>query len=205
VVVSLAGHGDQQQSVQVKDRGVQEVSLRLAPLAGSAPAPVPAPPRPAPVAPAPTPAPAVQTGFLSVITRPAVLLSVDGRALGRTPVMKFELPAGRHEVRLQDEDSFLDRKINVDVRPGSESTVDLPLAKRRVRFAPQPWANVYVKDRFLLTAPGDKDLYPGTYEVTFVNDKIKARKTIQIIVPEAGADLATMTVKLTPGEGWDGG
>jgi hypothetical protein len=209
LLTSLAGYEDARQTVRVKEREVQEVSFKLAAIPGAAPAPTPAPPVSPGVKPAPTAAlaatPALGPGQLTVRTRPSVLLSVDGRALGRTPIEKLDLPPGRHELRFQDEDSFLDQKVFVEVAPGKESVDDRAFAKRRVRFAPQPWANVYVKDRFLLTAPGDKDLYPGTYSVTFVNDKIKARKTIQIIVPDAGADLATMTVKLTPGEGWDGG
>ena len=42
------------------------------------------------------------TGFLTVLTRPASRVYMDSRLLGMTPIVRREVPAGRHKLRLVD-------------------------------------------------------------------------------------------------------
>jgi serine/threonine protein kinase len=62
-------------------------------------------------------------GYISIISRPATSIKVDGRNLGRkTPLIKFKIPAGKHKITLYDtskgiNDSFTTTIIPDKVKP----------------------------------------------------------------------------------------
>ncbi len=62
-------------------------------------------------------------GYISIISRPATSIKVDGRNLGRkTPLIKFKIPAGRHRITLYDKakrikDSFTITVVANKVKP----------------------------------------------------------------------------------------
>jgi serine/threonine-protein kinase len=96
-----------------------------------------APPSPheTPIVPAPTPAtpaPPIQ-GWLLVLPKPWANVTVDGRALGATPLERIPLAPGSHAVILTHPqyEPFTRR---VEIRAGETTTIQLDLAaagKRR--------------------------------------------------------------------------
>jgi serine/threonine-protein kinase len=98
------------------------------------PAPLVTPPAPAPTAPlASVPKDvrasarrAAKHGWLSVYTEPWAYVSVDGRRIGSTPLMKQSLAAGVHRVRLERA-GVRAREQQVRVHAGQTALVDLNL------------------------------------------------------------------------------
>ena len=117
-----------------------------APAGAAAPAPAAPPPAAAPAtppaapaaAPRPRPAPAPS---LSVTAVPAVEVLVDGKSVGRAPVL-VEVQAGEHEVRLRD------RAQRVDVR--RKVIVKAPATPVRFQLA---------RGALLVTAPADVEIW----------------------------------------------
>lgn len=92
------------------------------------PTPAPAPtPTPAPT-PAPTPPPtqvaATGTGMLSIQSRPAARIFIDGTDTGRyTPLINFPLPAGPHRVVLINEEFAMERQYQITIEDGQTRTI----------------------------------------------------------------------------------
>lgn len=71
-----------------------------------------------------------KAGSISLWTRPRTMLWLDGTALERrTPVLGLDLPAGRHRIRLYDEERGIDRAGTVEVSPGRNTNYFIDLLK----------------------------------------------------------------------------
>jgi hypothetical protein len=68
-----------------------------------------------------------EPGFLTLDTTPWATVYLAGRKVGTTPFHRVKLPAGRHRLALDIEDSGRRRSLTVVIRPGSEvrRSVDL--------------------------------------------------------------------------------
>ncbi len=71
-------------------------------------------PEPTPAPPAPAPA----SGFLTLATTPWTEVSLGGRSLGTTPLLRVELPAGTHALRLVNREQGVDETYRVTIRAG---------------------------------------------------------------------------------------
>jgi serine/threonine-protein kinase len=94
-------------------------------------APVPKPAAPAsPTKPAAAAAPKTALaarGYLSLDTHPWTRVYLGKASLGETPLLAVPLPAGRHVLRLRNEQEKIDRVIEVDVTPGQKKAMRLKL------------------------------------------------------------------------------
>ena len=68
-----------------------------------------------------------EVGWLSLDATPWATVSLDGRSLGHTPLMRVELPAGEHELVLENPERGIRRVYVVRVRPGES-------VRRRIAF-----------------------------------------------------------------------
>jgi serine/threonine-protein kinase len=66
----------------------------------------------------PTAPVAVAKGKLSLSTDPWTHVSLNGKALGDTPLIEVALPAGRHRLQLSNEQAKIDLAIEVEVKAG---------------------------------------------------------------------------------------
>ncbi|GAB4203541.1 MAG: hypothetical protein OHK0013_17730 [Sandaracinaceae bacterium] len=91
----------------------------------------PPPPPTAPEPPQPTPeperAPSHGHGFLSLVTSPWTSVTLDGRPLGETPLVRVSLPAGTHTLRLRNPEAGIDESYEVTIRSGETTTRRLGL------------------------------------------------------------------------------
>jgi serine/threonine-protein kinase len=91
----------------------------------------PLPPDPAasqmlahPLQPSPSPSHKARApGQLQVVVLPYALVYVDGKRRGMTPMPALSLPAGRHTVKLVNDDLAAEKSLTVDVRPGETTWV----------------------------------------------------------------------------------
>jgi serine/threonine-protein kinase len=80
-------------------------------------------PPPAPIV-APPPPPPAGTALLTVGAEPYAVVLLDGRDLGATPLVRLEIPAGRHEIRFLRPDTHeLLGKRTIDVAPGQHERI----------------------------------------------------------------------------------
>jgi len=85
------------------------------------------PPQPAqPVVKRPAPPP-VQMGKLSLSTQPWTKVSLNGKALGDTPLIDQPLPAGKHLLKLVNEEKNVNTSVEVEVKPGQTTKKVLKL------------------------------------------------------------------------------
>ncbi|MGA9526116.1 MAG: hypothetical protein WBV82_31950, partial [Myxococcaceae bacterium] len=76
----------------------------------------------------PEPEPEVQkTGLVMLRVNPWAEVFWSGRSMGITPMAAVELPAGKQVLTLRNQDLSLERKISVDVVPGSQVVVKADL------------------------------------------------------------------------------
>jgi eukaryotic-like serine/threonine-protein kinase len=68
-------------------------------------------------------------GTIRVLVRPWAKVSLDGKALGTTPLSPVETYEGRHTLQLVNDKLGVKRRERVTVRPGKESVVKVRLEK----------------------------------------------------------------------------
>lgn len=92
---------------------------------GSTQAKPPAPTQPSKPKPAkPEPPKPAGSGTLTVGSKPAARVHINGKDTGRyTPLINFKIPAGKHTIRLVNEDFGLNKTLYVDVKPGENKKV----------------------------------------------------------------------------------
>ncbi|MDQ3037437.1 MAG: PEGA domain-containing protein, partial [Myxococcota bacterium] len=67
------------------------------------------------------------TGFLSLVTSPWTMVTLDGRELGTTPLVRTRLPVGRHVLRLVNSEAGISEQYEVEIRPGETTSRRLGL------------------------------------------------------------------------------
>jgi serine/threonine protein kinase len=79
--------------------------------------------------PVPVPVAASSEGFLSVRTTPWTKVTIAGAPHGATPLFKLRLHAGKHTVRLTNEQAGIDATRVVEIKGGETTKLDLQLTK----------------------------------------------------------------------------
>ena len=54
-------------------------------------------------------------------------IALDGERVGTTPINHLVFPAGKHSLRLVNESAKIEKTLQVEIRPGQESTARLML------------------------------------------------------------------------------
>jgi serine/threonine-protein kinase len=121
VVATMEGRKKAERQVKLAHPGERAmVVLALLP----EPPPVDTPATDKPAAPA---KPAVAMGKLTLDTTPWTRVFLRGRQLGDTPLINVSLPAGRHQLKLVNEEKKINALIEVDVRAGQVTAKRLRL------------------------------------------------------------------------------
>lgn len=97
VEASLAGYGNVKRTVNVSSEGDRLMIVLTLPAQKKAEA---------------------QKGKLSLSTDPWTHVSLNGKLLGDTPLFELSLPAGRHVLKLNNEQAKIDTAIEVEVKAG---------------------------------------------------------------------------------------
>ena len=134
VLAMVEGRQEQAKTVTLTDATLTTVALRFPdPVVAAAepePAPEPAPvaEEPARAAAAPAPERAVASrGKLSVDTNPWSHVYLDGRKLGDTPLINHPVPAGKHKLKLVNDEKGLTKVVDVTIQPGKTTVQKLQL------------------------------------------------------------------------------
>jgi serine/threonine-protein kinase len=74
-----------------------------------------------------TKAPAARMGKLTLSTTPWTKVTLNGRVLGDTPLVEVPLPAGKHVLKLTNDDKGISRSVEVEIKPGQTTAKKLSL------------------------------------------------------------------------------
>ncbi len=139
------------------------------------------PPRqtPAPVAPkspGPKPGPTgKRQGTLNLETTPSSEVSLNGQALGKTPLKGVKVPAGELVLSFANDALNLHTTAKVTVPADDLLTKSITFSTGKLAFDIQPWADVYLGSKKLGTTPfAPKELFEGSYTVKLVNAELGA-------------------------------
>jgi serine/threonine-protein kinase len=66
-------------------------------------------------------------GMITIAATPWCNVTIDGRAVGETPVVNHSLPSGSHTVVCTNPDTHASRTVRVDVRPGETTRTRITL------------------------------------------------------------------------------
>jgi serine/threonine-protein kinase len=89
--------------------------------------PAPSSPEPPPATEEPERASSRGPGYLSLVTSPWTQVTLDGRSLGETPLVRVPLPPGTHTLRLRNPSAGIDESYEVTIRSGETTTRRLGL------------------------------------------------------------------------------
>ncbi len=127
VTAMLEGRQESTRQVVLEHPGERAmVVLALAPEPPPPPPVEPPPPEPEPSAPARS-SKRVAPGKLTLDTQPWTRVFLRGRKLGDTPLINVTLPAGRHQLKLVNEEKNISTLIEVEIRSGKKTAKRLRL------------------------------------------------------------------------------
>jgi hypothetical protein len=135
---------------------------------------------------------------------PGAKVTVDGVAVGVSPMMVIDLAAGDHSVSLESPLGSV--KQSVTIEAGMTASLVVPMGGSDAGAASGGWISVqspievqlYEGDRLLGTSRSDRIMVSaGRHEVDFVNDTVGYRTTRVLQVP--AGKVAAFTVELPKG------
>ena len=74
----------------------------------------------------PTPTPP-EPAFVSVNSDPWSYVLIDGKRIKTTPLRNHRITPGRHEVILRNPEAGLERRFDIDIRPGESKRLSVDL------------------------------------------------------------------------------
>lgn len=155
-------------------------SAAVSPASAAEPGPAPSPPA-APVLPPMQPAAPARPSSapsLSVTAVPAVEVLVDGKPVGRAPVL-VEVQAGEHEVRLRDRAQRVDVRRKVTVRAPA-TPVRFQLARGALDVTAPPDTEVWVDGRRVGKGDQKVELWEGWHEVEIRRGEARAHERFEL-------------------------
>lgn len=105
-------------------------------------------------------------GWLKLAAEPSVLVYEGERKLGKTP-LEIRMPAGPHDLRLVDRERFVDERLRVTIRAGSQVARELEFALGGLRVEAPDGAKLYLDRRPMGEAPFERRilLSEGTHHL----------------------------------------
>lgn len=140
--------------------------------------------------------PQAQTGFLTLYSSPDnAEVAIDGSVLGRTPLQKYELPAGTYTVKFVHEGQVSEYDLTIKAGETTEYTHEFQgFASLRIQAIPSN-SNIYINGKLAARrSPVVIDgLLPGTYTIlTRRSGYGSAEKTVELQKGEHQDVLMTM-------------
>jgi serine/threonine-protein kinase len=164
---------------------------------------------------APRPEPTVAEAAACAVSLGSIPWSdvwVDGQRAGFTPLTNFGVSCGAHEILFKSVERGLERRINLNVRPGEKvkRIVDLVEAKAtiappapspataracRLSLGSRPWSEVWIDGRRVgITPMVDLAVACGTHDVLFLSREanVQRRETISVAAGQPVKKVVTL-------------
>lgn len=113
--------------------------------------------------------PVETSGQLLVMVEPWARISVDGRDIGETPLPKFELASGEHELVLTNPGFVGVIRDTIRIEPGEAYSASYSFHRTgSLRILITPWADVYVDGQHVGQTPMDELQIPAGRHTVFL-------------------------------------
>ncbi len=120
---------------------------------------------------------------LSIKSLPRVKVSLDGRAMGTTPLELSDLPAGRHELALTNEALGIDHRETFTIAEGETFARSYEFTGRLVIDVGRA-CRIYRRDRLAGRTPFDERVPVGRHVLVLVDENGERRRVTVDIAPE---------------------
>jgi serine/threonine-protein kinase len=116
------------------------------------------------------------------------MVRVNGKPVGRTPVVVRGILPGKVDVEVFDARAGFSKKQTFDVRAGDNGPLPFHIGKGSLQIWVRPYATVLLDGKPLGQTPlAPIELYEGRYQLTLVNAELGKEKAVEYVV-RAGAN-----------------
>ncbi|HEY8205913.1 MAG TPA: protein kinase [Myxococcaceae bacterium] len=123
---------------------------------------------------------------LEVTSTPRATATLDGRAVGATPLRLGDLEPGAHTLKVEmvaPDGSRVSREEKLELRAGESARRDVRFGRGLLRLSVTPWAEVEVDGRPVGDTPLQPlSLWEGEHEITLRNKLIKAERKLKVTI-----------------------
>ncbi|MCX7958676.1 MAG: PEGA domain-containing protein, partial [Deltaproteobacteria bacterium] len=127
----------------------------------------------------------VKKGFMSIDSDPWTEVYLDGKKLGETPLVRYELPAGVYNVVLKNSEFGFEKPLKVTVNQEENSINKVKLGKGFLTVTANVEAEVRLGGNIIGKTPiTNMDLYEGIYRITIFDPVQKKSRTVKVEIKE---------------------
>ncbi|MGB9600679.1 MAG: protein kinase domain-containing protein, partial [Myxococcota bacterium] len=124
-------------------------------------------------------------GFLSIDSDPWTEVYLDGKKIGDTPLVKYELIAGSYNLILKNSEFGFEKPLRVNINPEENSVSKVRFKKGFLNIETNRPAEVRIGGNLIGRTPlSNLDLYEGIYKITLFDPEQKRSKTIKVEIKE---------------------
>jgi serine/threonine protein kinase len=124
-------------------------------------------------------------GFISIDSEPWTEVYLEGKKIGETPLIKYELNAGSYNLLLKNSEFGFEKPLKVNVNPNENSVNKLKFGKGFLSIETNVPAEVRLGGNVLGKTPlSNLDMYEGIYRITLFDPQQKKSKTIKVEIKE---------------------
>lgn len=110
--------------------------------------------------------PAATTGFLTVETEPPTRIFLAGKMIGRTPLLRAEVPSGIWEVTARNEVEGVTTTWTISVATGAEVRRAVQFRMGKIAVRVRPYGEIFIDGKSFGVAPiPPVELYEGVRRV----------------------------------------
>ncbi len=124
-------------------------------------------------------------GFVSIDSDPWTEVYLDGKKIGETPLVRYELIAGSYNLLLKNSEFGFEKPLKINVNPEDNTVNKVKFGKGLLNISTNVPAEVRLGGNLLGKTPlSDLDLYEGIYRITLFDPEQKKSKTIKVEIKE---------------------
>jgi serine/threonine-protein kinase len=129
-------------------------------------------------------------GFVSLRAPFEMQIFEDGRLIGTTSAERLMLPAGRHQLELASSGLQFRTTMTLDVRPGRDTSLVVPVPNGEISVNALPWAEVLIDGRPVGTTPLANLSVPiGDHEIVWRHPELGERRQTVTVASSAPARI----------------
>jgi len=122
-----------------------------------------------------------KNGFISIDSDPWTEVYLEGKKIGDTPLLKYELPSGSYNIVLKNSEFGFEKAIKLDVRPEENTSQKIRFGKGFLNINTNIPVEVRLGGTLIGKTPiSNLDMYEGTYRITLFDPAQKKSKTIKV-------------------------
>jgi len=122
-----------------------------------------------------------KNGFISIDSDPWTEVYLEGKKIGDTPLLKYELPSGSYNIVLKNSEFGFEKAIKLDVRPEENTSQKIRFGKGFLNINTNIPVEVRLGGTLIGKTPiSNLDMYEGTYRINLFDPAQKKSKTIKV-------------------------